>query len=215
MHIPDGFLNAPTWITLAAASTVVVSSSLKKEENKLDREQIPLIGMMTTFIFAAQMINFPVAGATSGHLLGGALAAILFGPRLGSIMITAVIVIQALFFQDGGITAIGANVFNTGIVTAFVGYGMFKVLSKFSNRQISFFAIFTSSFISVVVSSVCASIELAISDVSPFFIILKAMVGWHVLIGLGEGIITYFVVRSIAANKDFSLKLQWKVRNRT
>lgn len=163
MHIPDGFLDAKTWVTLTAVSTAVVGVALKKKESKLEPKDIPLLGMMTTFIFAAQMINFPVAGATSGHLLGGALAAILFGPWLAAIMMTAVIGVQALIFQDGGITAIGANVFNTGIVTAFVGYGVYAFLRRVARGRMISIAVFTGACLSVVASAAFASLELALS----------------------------------------------------
>lgn len=204
MHIPDGFLDAKTWVTLTAVSTAVVGVALKKKESKLEPKDIPLLGMMTTFIFAAQMINFPVAGATSGHLLGGALAAILFGPWLAAIMMTAVIGVQALIFQDGGITAIGANVFNTGIVTAFVGYGVYAFLRRVARGRMISIAVFTGACLSVVASAAFASLELALSGTVPLAVVLKAMVSWHVLIGIGEGVITAFVVKSLMSNPSFA-----------
>lgn len=150
------------------------------------------------------MINFPVAGATSGHLLGGALAAILFGPWLAAIMMTAVIGVQALIFQDGGITAIGANVFNTGIVTAFVGYGVHAFLRRVARGRMISIAVFTGACLSVVASAAFASLELALSGTVPLAVVLKAMVSWHVLIGIGEGVITAFVVKSLMSNPSFA-----------
>lgn len=207
MHIPDGFLDAKTWITLSAVSTVVVGVALNKKETKqLDQKQVPVIGMMTAFIFAAQMINFPIAGATSGHLLGGALAAILFGPWLGSIMMTAIFMIQAFFFQDGGITALGANIFNA-VAAGFVGYWIYTCLKKVSEGKLQSMAVFIASFISVIVAAVLIAIELAISGTVPFMLVLKAMVSWHIVIGIAEGVITVFVLKTVLANQLIASKL--------
>lgn len=212
MHIPDGFLDAKTWVTLSVASTAIVAVALKHKETKqLDQQQVPMLGMMTAFIFAAQMINFPIAGATSGHLLGAALAAILFGPWLGAIMMTSVFVIQALFFHDGGITALGANVFNA-VAAGFVGYWIYSALCKVSKDKWRSVATFIASFISVLFAASLIAIELAIAGTIPFPVAFKAMIGWHLLIGLGEAAITVFVVKLAFADKGFAQILLWKER---
>src|SRR2546428_6491106 len=116
MHIPDGFLSAPVWAGMDAVSASVVGVAVRRVQRTLDGAQVPLMGMAAAFVFAAQMINFPVAGGTSGHLLGGLLAALLLGPAPAVVVMTTVFVAQCLLFQDGGLTALGANVFNMGII---------------------------------------------------------------------------------------------------
>lgn len=135
MHIPDGFLDTKTWVAADALSVGAIGYSIKKSREELEERQVPKLGIVAAFIFAAQMINFPVAGGTSGHLLGAALAAILMGPWSACLIISTVLVIQCLVFQDGGITALGGNIFNMavlGVLTAFLTYrvlsGLFKAL---------------------------------------------------------------------------------------
>ena len=115
MHIPDGFLNAATAVTTSVVSAGGIGYSVKRANKKLGEAHVPLMGIMGAFIFAAQMLNFPVAGGTSGHLIGGALAAILLGPWAGTLIMACVLIVQCLVFQDGGITALGANIFNMGL----------------------------------------------------------------------------------------------------
>jgi cobalt/nickel transport system permease protein len=150
------------------------------------------MGVMGAFIFAAQMMNFPVAGGTSGHLLGGALAAILLGPWAAILVMTAVVGLQALLFQDGGLAALGANVFNMGVLTAFVGYGVYVLLRPLERAWAPgrVVAAFAAAWVSVEVAAIATSFQLAISDTSPLDVALPAMVGVHALIGIGEGLIT-------------------------
>src|SRR4030042_4153630 len=126
MHIPDGFLDPKTWIILDAVATGTVGLSVYKMSRKLKEKMIPLMGVLAAFIFAAQMLNFPVSGGTSGHFVGGVLASILLGPFAGTLVITVVVVVQALLFQDGGIAVMGANVFNMAIVGSLLGYYIFR-----------------------------------------------------------------------------------------
>lgn len=198
MHIPDGFLDAKTWVTAAALSAGVIGYSIKKSREKLDERQVPKLGIVAAFIFAAQMVNFPIAGGTSGHLLGAALAAILIGPWSACLAISTVLIIQCLIFQDGGITALGANMFNMAVVGVAAAFWTHSILSGIlkgsAGKSIS---IFLASWISVFAASTLASIELAISGTIPFSVAFPAMAGIHSLIGVGEGIITVVAVNFI------------------
>jgi len=128
LHIPDGFLSLIVSIICWVISAITLSTAISRSNKSLGERQIPLMGVMAAFIFAAQMINFPVAGGTSGHLLGGALAAITLGPWAGMLVMTAVIVVQALLFQDGGLLVMGANILNMGLITAAIGYGLYRAV---------------------------------------------------------------------------------------
>src|SRR5689334_5418837 len=130
MHIPDGLLNAPTSVVGGVVAVGLIAVSIKKAGDALDDRQFPLAGLVAAYIFALQMINFPVAGGTSGHLLGGCLAAVLVGPWVGSLAMSVVLIVQALVFADGGLTALGLNIILMGYTTCFVGYGIFLLLRK-------------------------------------------------------------------------------------
>lgn len=198
MHIPDGFLDAKTWISTAVLSAGALGYSLKKSKEELDEKQVPRLGIMAAFIFAAQMFNFPIAGGTSGHLLGAALASVLLGPWNASIILSTVLVIQSLIFQDGGITALGGNVFNmavVGVLTAFITFkAIFMLFKSRAGRNIS---IFLASWVSVFAASTFAALELSLSGTIPFSKVFPAMAGWHTLIGIGEGLITVVVVNTV------------------
>lgn len=195
MHIPDGFLAANTWVSAWLISIGGLGLCLKRTAQVLKDRMIPLMGVMAAFIFAAQMLNFPVIGGTSGHLLGGVLAAVLLGPYAGAIVIALVLVVQCLIFQDGGLTALGANIFNMSFVGAMGGYFIYNIIRRNigGDRGIMVGAAIAAWLSVVVASSVCA-IELAISGTSPLRVALPAMVGVHTLIGIGEAIITCLVV---------------------
>lgn len=195
MHIPDGFLAANTWVPAWLVSIGALGFCLKRTAQILKDRMVPLMGVTAAFIFAAQMLNFPVMGGTSGHLLGGVLAAVLLGPCAGAIVIAVVLVAQCLIFQDGGLTALGANIFNMSFVGAFGGYFVYNVVRKIigDNRGIIVGAAIAAWLSVVAASSVCA-IELAISGTSPLTVALAAMAGVHALIGIGEAIITCTVL---------------------
>ena len=195
MHIPDGFLAANTWVPTWLISIGGLGLCLKRTAQVLKDRMIPLMGVTAAFIFAAQMLNFPVIGGTSGHLLGGVLAAVLLGPYAGAIVIALVLVVQCLIFQDGGLTALGANIFNMSFVGAMGGYFIYNIIRRSigGDRGIMVGAVIAAWLSVVVASSVCA-IELAISGTSPLRVALPAMVGVHTLIGIGEAIITCLVV---------------------
>ncbi len=210
MHIPDGFLNVVT-----AAATYVVSASgvgysIKRANQKLGERHVPLMGVMGAFIFAAQMLNFPVIGGTSGHLIGGALAAILLGPWAGTLIMACVLIVQCLIFQDGGITALGANVFNMGLVACFVGYYLYRTVTALmgESRTSRLAGGFAGAWASVFVAAVACAIELAVSGKSPLGVALPAMAGVHALIGIGEGLITAAALSFVTATRADLLELQ-------
>ena len=192
MHIPDGFLsngvNAATFVISFGACAYGV----KRANRSLGEKQVPLMGVTAAFIFAAQMINFPVAGGTSGHFLGAVFSSVLLGPWASLLVMTIVLVVQCLGFADGGLTAIGSNIFNMGIVGALGGYSIFFILHTLfqKSRKGFFVALAISSWLSIVMGASAAAIELALSGTSPLKITLPAMAGIHALIGVGEAIIT-------------------------
>ncbi len=192
MHIPDGFLNtatsAATWVAAAGG----LAYGTRRLTAEIEEHQAPLLGVTAAFIFAAQMMNFTVAGGTSGHLLGGTLAAILLGPWAGMVVITAVLAVQALVFQDGGLLALGANVLNMAVVGVLVAGVTYRLLRKLLGERpwAQSAAAFGSAWLSVVIASLLAAVELGLSGASPWGLVLPAMLGVHALIGIGEGIIT-------------------------
>lgn len=203
MHAPDGFLDAATALGTGAISAGAVGVSLRQTRDDLADRQIPLAGVSAAFIFAAQMVNFPVAGGTSGHLLGGALAAVLLGPSMGALVVTVVVVVQAIGFADGGLSALGYNVLNMAIVTAFGGWAAFLGFRRVLPRTVNgvSFAAGLAGLVSVVLSSMAFSVEwlFGATVAVPFTTVFGAMVGVHLVIGIGEGIITALVVRSVLA----------------
>ena len=208
MHIPDGFLNtattAVTWVGAAGG----VGYSVSRVKHELTERKVPLMGVTAAFIFAAQMLNFTVAGGTSGHLLGGALAVLLLGPWAGSIVITAVLIVQALLFQDGGVLAMGANIFNMAVVGILASWWIYKLLIRLLGDKAgsSTVAAFVAAWCSVVLASLAASAELGFSGASPWGVVIPAMVGVHMLIGIGEGLITTGVVAFLAATRKDLLR---------
>ncbi len=195
MHIPDGFLTLNTWAPTWLVSIGGIGYCLKRTSQMLKDKMIPLMGVMAAFIFAVQMLNFPVIGGTSGHLLGGVLAAVLLGPYAGAIVIATVLVVQCFIFQDGGLTALGANIFNMAFIGAMGGYFVYNIIRKIlGNKKGIIIAAGIAAWLSVVVASGVCAIELAISGTSPLKIALPAMVAVHMLIGIGEAIITCLVV---------------------
>lgn len=195
MHIPDGFLATNTWLSTWLISIGGLGLCLRKTAAILKDKMVPLMGVMSAFIFAAQMLNFPVIGGTSGHLLGGILAAVLLGPYAAAIVIAIVLLVQCVIFQDGGLTALGANILNMSFVGTMGGYLIYKFINKIikGNTGIMVGSAVAAWFSVVMASSFCA-IELAISGTVPLKVALPAMVGVHALIGIGEATITCLVV---------------------
>jgi len=210
MHIPDGFLNIATVATTYAVSVGGVGNAVRIANKKLGEKQVPLMGILAAFIFAAQMLNFPVAGGTSGHLIGAALAAILLGPWAGVLIISCVLIAQCLIFQDGGLLALGANIFNMGIVASFSGYYIYRLFTSLmgSDRRGTLVGGFAGAWGSVFLASIVCAVELAVSGVLPMAVVLPAMAGIHTLIGIGEGLITGAVLSLVLATRADLLQLQ-------
>lgn len=203
MHAPDGFLNAGTAVATGAVSAGAIGASLRQMRTSLADRQVPLAGLTAAFVFAAQMVNFPVAAGTTGHLLGGALAAILLGPATGAVVVSVVVIVQALAFADGGLTALGYNVLNMAIVTAFGGYGVFVLLRKVLPRNATGVIAATglAAAVSVVLSAMAFAVEWLFGATAPvpFDTVFGAMVGVHLLIGIGEGVISAIAVGAVLA----------------
>jgi cobalt/nickel transport system permease protein len=210
LHAPDGFVSAPVALAMWAITILVVAYAVRRTNRHLDERAVPLLGVMAAFIFAAQMFNFPVVGGTSGHLLGGVLAAVLLGPWAATLVMTAVIAVQALIFQDGGLLIMGANIFNMGIVGTLGGYWLYRVLAGAMGGEdrSRLPAAGIAAWASVVAGSAAMAIELAISGVIPLEIAMPAMVGVHALVGIGEALITVAALAFIAATRADLLRLR-------
>jgi cobalt/nickel transport system permease protein len=189
MHIPDGFLSVFVSITSWVITFYLVSVAIRKTNQSLGEKQVPLMGIMAAFIFAAQMLNFPVAGGTSGHLLGGALAAIVLGPWAAMLVMTAVIAVQGLLFQDGGLLVMGANILNMGLLTASVGYGLYRTASN-GRKTIRLTVSGIAAWLSVMTGALATSLQLWLSGTAKINVIVPTMLGVHFLIGIGEALIT-------------------------
>ena len=202
MHMADALLSPAVGTTLWAGSVAVGGYASKKLKERIDDRLIPLMGVLGAFIFAAQMINFPVAGGTSGHLLGGVLAGVLLGPGAAAIVIACVLTVQALLFSDGGVLALGANIFNMAFIGAVVGYAIYRSARNFlPGLRGRITAIFFAAWLSTVLASVTCAGELALSGTLPPGVVFPAMVSVHMLIGIGEGIITSLVILAIARTR--------------
>jgi cobalt/nickel transport system permease protein len=210
MHIPDGFVSIPVAAVTYVASGGSLTYAVRRTNEELGEKQVPLMGVMGAFIFAAQMLNFPVAGGTSGHLIGGALATILLGPWAGMLIMTSVLVMQALIFQDGGLVALGANVFNMGVVACLVGHYAFNWLKRLLGEGVrgTMISGFVAGWASVVAAAIVCALELAISGTSALAVVLPAMTLVHILIGIGEGLITVAVLVFLTATRRDLLQLR-------
>lgn len=205
MHAPDGFLTAGTAVTTGVVSAGGLGYALRRTRDALSDRAVPLAGLTAAFVFAGQMVNFPVAAGTTGHLLGGALAAVLVGPWLAALVVGVVVVVQALLFADGGLTALGYNVLNMALVTSLGGWGVFRLGRRVlpATRIGIAIAAGVAGFASVVLSSMAFSLEwlFGASAPVPFDRVFTAMVGVHTVIGLGEGAITGLVVAAVLASR--------------
>jgi cobalt/nickel transport system permease protein len=200
LHIPDGFLNIPVTIVTWICAIALIAVCLKQVQSDYQERAVPLMGVCAAFIFAAQMINFPIPGGTSGHLLGGTLAGVLLGPWAGSLVMVVVFIVQAFLFQDGGVTALGANMFNMGLIGTFGGYYLYRTIRYAIGRD-SLKGILTGSAIaawmSVFVAAIICAFQLAISGAVPLPVAVSTMAFWYVAIGIGEAIITVIAVSYI------------------
>jgi cobalt/nickel transport system permease protein len=202
MHIPDGFLSAPVAVSTGAAAALGVGAALRRVRPEAEPGLAPRMGVTAAYVFAAQMVNFPVAGGTSGHLLGATLASVLLGPHAATVVMAAVFLIQALFFLDGGHTALGANVLNMGLAGPYGGYAVYRALAGAApGPRRAPAASFGGAWAAVMLGALLTALQLALSGTAAGRIVLPAMLGIHALIGIAEGALT-------AA----ALALLWKVR---
>jgi cobalt/nickel transport system permease protein len=203
MHVPDGFLDAPTSIATATVAAGAVTVALRRAPRELDERATPLAGLMAAYVFAAQMLNFPVGAGTSGHLLGGVLAATLVGPHAATVVVTVVLIVQALLFGDGGLTALGTNVVLLAVVGVWVGWGVVRVvLAVLPKRPASVVpAAAAGGFATVPAAALVFSVLFAIGGTAPisFQALAATMVGWHTVIGVGEAAITGLTVAAVVA----------------
>lgn len=203
LHISDGLLSLSISALFWILTVACIAWAVQRTNRTLDDRQVPLMGVMAACIFAAQMLNFPIAGGTSGHLLGGALAAIVLGPWAGVLVMTCVVALQALLFQDGGIVVMGANIFNMGVLTALAGSTIFYGLIRLTGRKSWGLMVsgFIAAWVTVVLSAAMTSVQLAASGTASAPVVFPAMIGVHMLIGIGEGLITTAALSFILATR--------------
>jgi cobalamin biosynthesis protein CbiM len=216
MHIPDGFIDLPTSAAFAGASALAVAGAVKGARKQLSEQSAPLAGLTAVFIFAVQMLNFPVAAGTSGHLIGAALAMVLVGPYAATLALVVVLIIQAFLFADGGLTALGLSIFNMAVISVWVSFAVFMLLKKIFPKTKSWLVIatFVSALISVPAAAIGFVIQYAIGANATFSAgtVLNAMVGTHILIGIGEAIITALTVSAVLASRS-DLVFGWDNKN--
>jgi cobalt/nickel transport system permease protein len=203
LHIPDGFISPVVALVGWALALVMIGIAIRQTHHQLGERQIPLMGVLAAFIFAAQAINFPIAAGTSGHLLGGMLAAIVVGPWGAMLIMTSVIAIQGLLFQDGGLLVMGWNILNMGVFSTLVGYAVYAFIRRVTGEKenMRLAAVFIGAWVAVEVGAIATALELAVSGTSPLRIGLPAMTGVHALIGLGEGLITVGAVMLLRSTR--------------
>jgi cobalt/nickel transport system permease protein len=203
MHIPDGFLSPEVALTCAVPAAAAVAYGVRRANVELDERRVPLLGVTAAFVFAAQMLNFPVAGGTSGHFLGAALAAILLGPWLACLVMAVVLFAQAFVFADGGITALGANVLNMGVIGALVVGGLMVAARSVAGRSRGALLGVAAggAWLAVMAGAGATAIELAVSGTVPLATVLPAMLGVHALIGVGEAVVTTAAVSAVLTTR--------------
>ena len=222
MHIPDGFIDLKTSAAFATAAVVAVGGAVRGARKQLSEQSAPLAGLTAVFIFAVQMLSFPVAAGTSGHLLGAALAMVLVGPYAATLALAVVLIVQAFLFADGGLTALGLNIFNMGVLGVWASFAIFMLLKKIlpKTKTSIVAASFVAALLSVPAAAIGFVIQYSFGATATFSIssVLSAMVGTHILIGIGEGIITALTVSAVLAsrsdlvygwdNKNYSLEIR-------
>ncbi len=215
MHIPDGFLSLILSLILWIVSLIVIFLAIRQYAKEKNNQKLPLMGVLAAAIFAGQMLNFNVVGGTSGHLLGAALATILVGPWEAILVLTSVVSVQALIFQDGGLLALGANIFNMAVVGVAVSYAVYTLLNKLIKKGKWAIGMkgFMAGWCSIFIAALAAALELAISGTSPANIAVPAMGSIHALIGIGEGLITLAALMFIATTKKEMLEQSEKTKS--
>ncbi len=208
MHIPDGFLTNRVAGSLDIVSGASILYAARRVKVDFSGRTVPVMGVLAAFVFAAQMLNFPIMGGTSGHLIGGTLLSILLGPMAGFLTMSTVVIAQALFLQDGGLVALGANIFNICAVTCFSGYAIFKLLGGGSagGKRLVFIGFF-AGWASLLISSACCALEIGISGAIPLRIGLSTMVGYHVIVGIIEGMLTAGVLTFLSKVRPDLMKI--------
>ena len=208
MHIPDGFLSVFVSIILWIISAITVGYALRRVSADLGERQVPLMGVLAAAIFAGQMLNFTVIGGTSGHLMGAALATILLGPWAAILVMTCVVAVQALIFQDGGLLALGSNIFNMGIIGVAVAYMAYNTLRRLigNHRWGLLLSGFIAAWLSIEIAALGVALQLALSNTSPANIAIPTMAGIHALIGIGEGLITVGALAFLVSTRPDLLK---------
>ncbi len=205
MHVPDGFLDAPTSVATGAVAAVGVGVALRRARAELDDRTAPMAGLVAAFVFAGQMINFPVGAGTSGHLLGGALAAVLVGPWTGALCISVVLLVQALFMADGGLTAIGTNITLMALVGGFVGYAVFRLARAVLPKRLGSVPVAAAvgALVSVPAAAGFFTLLFALGGTADVATgkVLTAMLGWHLVIGVGEAVVTGLVASAVVASR--------------
>jgi cobalt/nickel transport system permease protein len=209
MHVPDGFLSGRVAVTAAALAAGGVALAVWQARKSLPPRKVPLMGLSAAFVFAAQMLNFPVAAGTSGHLVGGVLAGVLLGPAPAVVVLTCVLVVQCLVFADGGLLALGANVFNMAVVGAVGGYGIYRACARvLPGEKGRLAAVAIAAWAATVLASVVCAAELALSGIVPWRTALPTMAGVHAVIGVGEAAITTMVVYSVSRARPELLRAE-------
>jgi cobalt/nickel transport system permease protein len=210
LHAPDGFLSLPIAVLMWVVTIAVTAVAVKRTNETFDERAIPLMGVTAAFIFAAQMFNFQVIGGTSGHLLGGVLAAVLLGPWAGTLVMVAVVAVQGLVFQDGGLVVMGANIFNMGIIGTLGGYVVYRVLCGVlgGEQRARIPAAGIAAWLSVFLAAGAMALELGLSGTTDLVVALTAMLSIHALIGIGEALITMAALAFIQVTRPdlFSLR---------
>jgi len=202
MHIPDGFLSPPVWGAMDIVSGSFLVLSLRRVARRVEERAIPLMGVLSAFVFAAQMINLPIAGGTSAHFLGAALVGILLGPCAGLTVIVVVLFVQCFLFQDGGVAALGANVFDMGVIGSSGSYFVYRLFSRMKKGpQAVFWSGFWTAWVTVFLSSLCCAGMLVLSHVVSWKVGLSVIGGVHALIGLLEGVVTGTILQAISRSR--------------
>ena len=202
MHIPDGMLSTPTWAASWVGAAGMLGWAVREVRRRFSDARLVLMAVLASLIFALQMLNFPVAGGTSGHFTGGAAAAIVLGPWPAVVILTTVLVIQALVFADGGITALGANILNIAVIGPFVGWWAYSLVSRTrGSKSAKAVGAFVAAWLAAVVSAASVAVMVWVSGGAPFGLVVGSMGFWHSLIGLGEGFITAGLVTYLTATR--------------
>ncbi len=213
MHIPDGMLSTPTWTVSWVGAAGLLGYAVREVRRKVSDGRLVLMAVLASAIFALQMLNFPVAGGTSGHFAGGAAAAIILGPWPAVIIMSTVLIIQSLVFADGGITALGANIINLGVIGPFVGWWVYSLITHTrESGALRAFAAFFAAWISLVLAALFAAVLIWVSGGAPLLAVAGSMGSWHAVIGLGEGAITAGLISYLAATRPDLLSMKGEAR---